>query len=553
MLAPAPTFTPRRSPRASTSLSNSRAGSMTPDSKAVKAANKAQVSPKPPNTGQARTFPIPEHIHSSAFREGFITSALPSPSLFQVTNESASNDTMFHSRTSEGHSSHLDLESLPPPATDYLQDTGNSREYREEDAHPLEMDVNMETFDEGQPMLELHTANIQLDSSPAARPLPTPSPHSGLSDGLQFPSTVDLSALFASPVPHISQPVLSPFRLHQNFQSFSDPQLEKSSTPPPMTPPPTNAQDDTPMKPIFPMQSSPSNKATSTALSPLRLVHPATPKKASVPQMDGIPLETEQKHEDLATETAEPTGGSSSLSLRLATPTRPSQAVGNSGSATRPMASLQGSLTPLLGPMSTTRLPFPITPQRSSQAGFFTPIRDRENIFAPVGNNPRYLSPSITHASSNDHNIHTPSRIPVSVSTPGKDSSSSHSLLPPLEGAETLPDLREAVASRMNLLSPPMTSQLRQPSNLRNAVVGAASKIPRPGRKPYSKPTSRLPKPKAIAKTSPVSSVASSKVFQKISLTMHNVLMINRYRTLSCPPLRLRLDEGEPTWHLALP
>jgi hypothetical protein len=514
MLAPAPVFTPRRSPRASTSLSNSRAGSATPDSKAVKAANMAQASPKPPNPPQARTFPIPEYIHSSAFREGFISSALPSPSLFQVTNESASDNTMFNTGTSEGHSSHPNLESLPPPATDYLQATGNSGEYKKEDGHPLEMDVNMETINDEQPILQPHTADIQLDSPHVARPLPTPSPPSGLLDGLQFPSTADLSALFASPVPHISQPVLSPFRLHQNFQSFSNPQLEKSSTPPPMTPPPTDAQDDTPMKPIFPMQSSPSNKSTSTTLSPLRLVHPVTPEKPSVPQTDDIPLETEQTHKDFMTETAEPTNGSSSLSLRLATPTRPSQGVGNSGSTTRPMTSLQGSLTPLLGPMSTARLPFPITPQRSSQAGFFTPIRDRDNIFAPVGNNPRYLTPSFAHASSNDNNIHTPSRIPVSVSTPSKDPPSSQSLLPPLEGAETRPDSQEAAASRVNLLSPPMTSQLRQPSNLRNAVVGAASKIPRPGRKPYSKPTSRLPKPKAIAKASPVGSVASSKVFQ---------------------------------------
>jgi hypothetical protein len=523
MLSPAPAFTLRRSPRASTSLSNSRAGSMTPDSKAlnsVKAANMGPASPKPPSTpqpGQARSFPIPEHIHSSAFREGFISSALPSPSLFQVTNEWASHDTTFSTRTSEGHSSHPDPEAVLPAATEYLQGTGDSGEYKEEDAHPLEMDVNMEANDSEQPMVEPHTEDIQLDPSPVARPIPTPLPRSGVPDGLQFPSTADLSALFASPVPHISQPVLSPFRLHQNFQSFSNLQLEKSSTPPPMTPPPTNAQDDTSMKPIFPMQSSPSNKSTSSALSPLRLVHPVTPEKPSVPQTDGIPLETEQKHEDLVTETAEPTStnstnGSLNLSLRLATPTRPSQGLGNSGSATRPMTGLQGSLTPLLGPMSTARLPFPITPQRTFQADFFTPVRDRDNIFAPVGNNPRYSTPSFAHASSNDNNIHTPSRIPVSVSTPGKGSSSSHSLLPPLEVAEILPGSRDATASRMNLLSPPMTSQLRQPSNLRNAVVGAASKIPRPGRKPYSKPTSRLPKPKALAKPSPVGNVTSSKV-----------------------------------------
>jgi hypothetical protein len=252
------------------------------------------------------------------------------------------------------------------------------------------------------------------------------------------------------------------------------------------------------------------------ALSPLRSVHPVTPEKPSAPHTDTISLDTEQNHEDpmvtVETTTANSTTASSGLSLSFATPTRRFQGVVNLGSTNRPTASLQGSLTPLLGPVSTARLPFPITPQRTSQSDFFAPVCDRGDLFAPVGNN---IDIRFSHASSNDNSNRTHSRIPVSVSTPGKASSSAQSLLPPLVlgSAEVRPD------SRMDPQSPPTTSQLRQPSNLRNTVGGAASKIPRPGRKPYSKPTSRLPKPKPVAKVSPVSGATSSKACHYLSLT----------------------------------
>lgn len=521
MLAPTAAFTPRRSPRASASISSSRAGSVTPGSEAlnsVKAASMAGASPKPSNTpqpGQVRAFPIPEHIQSSAFREGFIPSALPSPSLFQVTNEGNSHNLMFNPGTSEAASPQPGAEIMAPTPTETLQGTVHYVEYSEENAYSLEMDVSMETGDEGQSTLDLPTTDVSLDSSPISRPLFTKVP-----DGQHFPSSsaADLSALFAKPVLPMPQQALSPLRLHQNFQSFSMPQLseEKSSTPPPMTPPSSNAQDDTPMKPVFPIQSSPSNGAVIPALSPLRSVHPVTPEKPSAPHTDTISLDTEQNHEDpmvtVETTTANSTTASSGLSLSFATPTRRFQGVVNLGSTNRPTASLQGSLTPLLGPVSTARLPFPITPQRTSQSDFFAPVCDRGDLFAPVGNN---IDIRFSHASSNDNSNRTHSRIPVSVSTPGKASSSAQSLLPPLVlgSAEVRPD------SRMDPQSPPTTSQLRQPSNLRNTVGGAASKIPRPGRKPYSKPTSRLPKPKPVAKVSPVSGATSSKACHYLSLT----------------------------------
>lgn len=48
-------------------------------------------------------------------------------------------------------------------------------------------------------------------------------------------------------------------------------------------------------------------------------------------------------------------------------------------------------------------------------------------------------------------------------------------------------------------LKAPIASQLRQPSPLRTTGTGAASRIPRPGSKPYAKPASKLPKPKIPA------------------------------------------------------
>ncbi|CAG8686984.1 1752_t:CDS:2, partial [Acaulospora colombiana] len=71
--------------------------------------------------------------------------------------------------------------------------------------------------------------------------------------------------------------------------------------------------------------------------------------------------------------------------------------------------------------------------------------------------------------------------------------------------------MTSSLTSPPNILSP-NTSQLRQPSNLRNTLTGAASKIPRPGKKPYAKPVSRLPKPKALTKLGSTTTATTTTV-----------------------------------------
>ena len=419
---------------------------------------------------------------------------MPSPSIFQAAEVAKSNGmNISDPRTVDDVHRYAGL--------------GNSIRHRARLPSPAGMDVTMEKTD-GENVSHHHeTAVISLDSSPAVRSFSTPSSHSKVPSGLQFPSSsADLSAIFASPVPQLSQPVLSPFRLHQDFQSFPIPQpsAAPSSTPPPVTPSAIET-DSTPMKPGF--DASLNGLGGPTALLQALNTHQTSPvmqQSIAIPQAQREAGDNLQDSVMGESETAANNEPSSSFTM---TPPRPPRIGGNRNNPTShapPTPSLQGSLTPNIKPRSTAQLPFPITPQRGSQAEFFTPVRAQPNLFAPIGNNPQPSIP-FPHPSSHTDTIHTPSRIPVSVSTPGKSSSDIH-----LPLGNAVANTESALPS--GLLSPPTTSQLRQPSNLRNTANGAASKIPRPGKKPYAKPISRLPKPKASGVASPVNSVASSKV-----------------------------------------
>ena len=471
---------------------------------------------------QARFLPTPEHIRSSAFREGFISSAFPSPSLFQVTEHGFSQGIVFGPGKNQESSGHADENSVTLASAENLRDTERPEEDTKNNEKHQETDVNMDTTDGEQFPSYPHNADQSPLSPSMTKLLSTPLSHPKVPEDAQFPSsTPDLSTLFTSPAPQFTQPILSPFRLHQNFQSppVPQPSTEKSSSPP-LAPLATGANNDTVMSPVFPTNHLPPDISTSSTLSlhpSLRSAPQATPGKPSAQQMEDVLTETERKHEDYVVElaTANVSSGPFHPSINHAMPTRN---VRDSDSPSHPINGLQGSLTPFLRPIPFSQLPFPITPQRTSQEGFSTPVPSRGDLFAPIGDNPKPLSSSLTHASSSDNHAPIFTKIPVPVPTPGKGSSP-HA--PPLGSTESRPDSRTAqnsVSSHLNLLSPPTTLQLRQPSNLRNTAVGAASKIPRPGKKPYSKPVSRLPKLKVSSKPSTVSGVTPSQVRNSLAV-----------------------------------
>ncbi|KAG8821400.1 hypothetical protein FRC17_009843 [Serendipita sp. 399] len=140
---------------------------------------------------------------------------------------------------------------------------------------------------------------------------------------------------------------------------------------------------------------------------------------------------------------------------------------------------LNGPLAPPTSPLSSSRLPYPITPQRVAPLGFVALFP-----LSPINTIP----PQLSNASTPVRTVQgTPSRLPLPIS------SAIQALSLPL-----MPQGSLSLASASGRL--PGLSPFRQPSALKSASAGAASKIPRPGKKPYSKPLSRLPRSQALAK-----------------------------------------------------
>ncbi|KIM21377.1 hypothetical protein M408DRAFT_105232 [Serendipita vermifera MAFF 305830] len=461
MLVATPTFTPRRSPRTSAFASKSRENSVMRDA-----------------TPQRESPRATERIQAFPFREGFITSAMPSPSLFQT-------DTGIKSSVSNVYNSGgaQELGKVGTPV-------GQKASYFE--SLP-ETDKSVERNDQESMQHTIDAENLTLD--PNFPPFTSSNPR--VPAGLQFPSSgADFSTIFASPVPTLSQPVLSPFRLHENFQPFPLPQpsAETSMASPPTVPSTTDLEG--------------AYATSSHPVQPL-LVNALTSPTTSIIQetrSDVSQLEVEKAQEDTAMRDVELTrSGMPSLvptHLDPMTPLRSRQSH-NSTPTAPPISVLQGSLTPLIQVKSTPQLPFPITPQRRSQTDSFTPVRGRPNIFAPAISNPSPSTSLVIHTNGLNDPVHSVSRIPIPTGT----------LLRPPSAADNHSSLPGSILAHTEsgLLSPPPASQLRQPSNLRSTANGAASKIPRPGKKPYSKPVSRLPKPKVPERVSPVSSIAPPK------------------------------------------
>jgi hypothetical protein len=323
----------------------------------------------------------------------------------------------------------------------------------------------------------------------------------------------DVSALFTSPVPVLAQPVMTPFRLHENETNLESHQPSATS---PVSSESVESTEVNRLGSLSPHQVSildnlvsptpgsattkPDHSMSATpSITPTSLVHGRDAKQKRR-EMNSIGRQDRPIN----------VTHSSTSHLSPSTPQRkqPQSASSNRIFPTNLNTQFHESLAPVTSPSPTRPLPFPITPQRASNGAVSYQSFTLGSSTTPSSINPALVTVQSNHAHSNVQ-PHTTSRIPVPVTTPVKRSQG----LSNTGGASNI-GATVSITSPLtppNILSPNM-SQLRQPSNLRNTLTGAASKIPRPGKKPYSKPVSRLPKPKALAKSGPVATAPPQPV-----------------------------------------
>lgn len=337
---------------------------------------------------------------------------------------------------------------------------------------------------------------------PTDNSTPVTSPQPALMPTSPSATTADFSTLFASPVPKLAQPVMTPFRLHENENPDS------SQPPNPISPAHSQSVasiEETRLSSLSPQQLSileslvPSTSVVTTIQADHKMKG-ITPSAINKPDADQenhqIASTTPVVQQDQSTNLTHP---SRSL-LSPSTPSRkqPQAASGSRIFGTNSTLQFHESLVPVTSPSPTRPLPFPITPQRTNN------VTSYQSFTLASSNKTSNFSPSSTSVQSNQAHLnvqtHTTSRIPIPVATPVKRSHGLSSA-----GGTSNIGANTSITSPLtppNVLSP-NTSQLRQPSTLRNTLTGAASKIPRPGKKPYAKPASRLPKPKALTKLGP--------------------------------------------------
>lgn len=344
---------------------------------------------------------------------------------------------------------------------------------------------------------------------------------------LAFPTTSnassnpDLSSIFASPIPNMTQPVLSPLRLHQGFQSFA-------LQPPPLPPNPDPSSFTTPLPSSDRADASihANGNPRLSSLSPTqtslldRLMNPLAMVEAG--QQTNIPS-APKKPNSISRSNITNDGPANAGSTRgfMTPPSKviimeQMKGVSRAAMNTTPKKALpafSGSLVPPTVP-NNLHPPFPVTPQQSngmtrsfSAPSFISPTKQPDSSSVPGDNTPQPVALKSTTPST-----HTPSRIPVphptSASLETAPAQGSNALNGFGTSSMTVTSPSSSIQSPGSLLSPtimsPGSSQLRQPSTLRSISSGGASKIPRPGKKPYSKPVSRLPKlPNKVASVFP--------------------------------------------------
>lgn len=279
-------------------------------------------------------------------------------------------------------------------------------------------------------------------------------------------ASADLSSNFASLTPNLPQPFLSPVQIQstQTFQSFSlqstSVQGNAQST---MTPPRPVSNGDPPnrLSSLSPTQTTLLdclvNPFSSSIASPIPT--PFAPKKATAFVRSGA-----NSQQQVPSSQGPLNPASKVVGVKPSTGTQP---------PVTPTKTFEGSLVPVTTP-SNLHPPFPVSPQREI-------VRSHSAPGAVSSSTKEQPSARPVTPTSNFHPPITSSKIPVPLSS----ATSNHG-----------PTAGRSINKSFSLgLSPSSSSQLRQPSTLRTMLNGAASKIPRPGKKPYSKPPSRLPKP----------------------------------------------------------
>lgn len=443
-LKPTLAFTPRRSPRISTPVQN-KPEFNTPKQTLLR----TSITP----TETAPVNSVPPRLQFTPMKSGstyIFSTPLPSPSIFLSRSSSPFRTqpvTATKDITEEAMTSNLAIEThstfAAEPNPTGIHTSLNS-EPRVESSEASKEGVDMELDEE--PTMSTSATNIQLQSQPLL-------------------STAESSSLFASPIPALSQPILSPVRLQT--VPFSAP----------------TAPGETPQPSLLRLTSlSPTQTFLLDRLSNGTYTEPQskvltfeTPKGEKTPSEgsgDDIQEENDSDAGSMEMRIMTPTQRAdrnaavmTMLAIRspARTPTRPRLNFQSTGSPNN-----QDSLAPLVVPLSPSRLPFPITPQPSASAHLS-----------------RTLVPNPT----------TPSRLPVPVFA------NKHQYF-----IEKSPCTSTDNPSVSTLSTAPIISQGRTQSTLRGASTGVASKIPRPGSsKPYARPISRLPKPKALTKNAVIS------------------------------------------------
>lgn len=317
------------------------------------------------------------------------------------------------------------------------------------------------------------------------------------------PSNPDLSSIFASPIPNMAQPVLSPLRLHQGFQPFGLPSSPPAVKPDPSffaTPPPASSHNEAAaniggsnrLGSLSPTQTSLLDKLVSpfslaAAGQALQMQVPVVPpKQTSVIGRSNILNNIQDKFSLTGLKT--PPSSVIIMEQRRNAP----REVFNS-TPKKDLPAFSGSLVPVTSP-SNLHPPFPVTPQRgnammrSLSAPELTSSTEGAGSL-PIGEDNKAQPSSLSLAPTG---VFTPitSRIPIPQYS---SMNGNHAAI-----STTVASPSTSIISLANALSPTTMSpgflQLRQASTLRGMSSGAASKIPRPGKKPYSKPVSRLPK-----------------------------------------------------------
>ncbi|KAG8859009.1 hypothetical protein FRB91_008975 [Serendipita sp. 411] len=475
---PTPVFTLRRSPRHSTPVSQN--GPANKELAQIIASSSARASPL-----ARMVLPKPDFPTTSATPFNIFSTPLPSPSIFQ-------------SRTSSPFPAQYIQEfDVPPPSSPQSEASGygaaaqSARLQLNSDDSPPEGPQNLAGETENTDSRDVEMSDVEKHPSGRAPSSTTPIKFTFFNEkSHESPQFADVSSIFASPMPTSLPPVLSPLR-HQSLQETDTLQLSHAADSTALNTA-TSIQDAAShSQPILSPIGSPF-PASKTSFDPIstpeRPIH--TLEEASKEDLDE---EEEDVYRTIMTPSQRADRNAAVMVMQvLRSPERTSPKGLDLGKDST-TSTLDGPLAPPTSPGSPSRLPYPITPQRIVPLGF-VPIFPLSFIGVPSQVSGMATTPVRTVQG-------IASRLPVAVSTPILTPSTSFLPLSP-RGAST-PVNNDSQHF-------PALSPFRQPSALKSAITGAASKIPRPGKKPYSKPISRLPRPQALVKpANPAPSVLS--------------------------------------------